>query len=554
MAGKGVQCSINKAFGNFEEFRHDHRNGGERMSGVKTGVASNPAVREIERNIWSHSDHTQARVTQIEQMMEEADRRNHEAIRKLTRDHQIQMDHSRAKANKNREQTRKIIDAFQKHKREQFERIRRLHGDIEAQNKKTQKFTAEIGQKIKKLSESHGRDIEQIKHQMTVKDLEIRRDMAKQEKRIRHDFNREINALANEVDQQRRETKKAITQIRNQFGRDLNDAKEDFRHRIHELGTTIQHKEDLQYERSVDWMNACNHLIDDIKEKRHSFFMPGKLNVLIEKYNRNIENTNSYAYQTMIANATALFDELVMLSDSIDLAEMEWMASFFALQDNTAHLVAEFKNAETLVYELDSERASKKISADVDYWSNHQLSALKTDIRALLTQVERSAKSLTKDEMDALSRKEDEFLVRLNGIIDEAKSTMLLSQSRFETAQRIDQTMQTLGYHLVDHTYESKDPRKTLYVKLADGLGNEMVISLAPDENIGTTFRLDFDFFNKENDEAFFTGTTQAIYDQLRDDGLDIATMKSLPGYERKSSDRHELRNIETIRDKVKAT
>jgi len=520
------------------------------MSGSKEMKVTRPVKPAVKQNTRPSRDMNMKRLENQISSLKVASQNKQQLVDSMMKRQIAQIQHVESKYSHLREQSQQILKSFTEHKTFQYEQMTRMKDRMKEQTLKQQQFIENTTNQMKQLSVKHQQDLASIKKQMQTQDDKLRQEIIAQEKRIQASFATQFQDLTQKLNAFKQDTNEKIKNVRTQMIQEIIQTKVEFNQKIHDLTATIQYKENMQYEKAKDWMDMCKCLIETIKTTRHQFFEPNRLDRLIQKYNRITNHAQSYAYQAMIASGMELFDELTSLSDDIHLAEMNWHDHLFLLQDQTSDMITSFNELKQLTYDFQQPNGTKTIEANVDYWSNQKLSLIREEIYHLLDELDTKGTSITLEQIKDFHQKERIMMAKLDQIAEEAKDNLLLSQSRFETAQRIDQTMQTMGYHVVDYTYENNDSRKPLYMKLADGLGNEMVVSLSPEESLADSYLLHIDFFNKENDEQFFSQSTHCIYDQLKSDGIDIELPKTTPGYERKSSDRHELKDIEQLRRK----
>ena len=201
---------------------------------------------------------------------------------------------------------------------------------------------------------------------------------------------------------------------------------------------------------------------------------------------------------------------------------------------------------QNLRYKLPTQDGEQEVDANVDYWSDGELSTIETDIadvRERTNQIE----ELSTAELMSLITALRNISSRIEETGEKAKEALICSQVRAELANTLAYTLQESGWEYVGYTYEGSEMNAALHIKLRDNIGNEIVTVISPELNRDTLGNnMEFNFFSDyNNDENTRNIWIAAILEQLRAAGLNVGKPKTKPGFENRSSDNEILRDLD---------
>lgn len=520
------------------------------MSGKKETIIQKPVKPEVKKKLKPSSAQQISRLNNQMQAIKHANSLKQNRLNQMSN----QMNRVNTDNKKLRQNSQKIVTSFNQYREKQQNQINNMNNKMHAERMATDQAFQKTQNQLVNIKQNQQTQIQSIREQIKNSNQQQKQALMNQEQKLKALMIKEIeesrNTLLASIDKQN----KIIQEIKTDFQTQILEVKHEFQSQLSRIENEIKNKEQNQYDLALDWIESCQYIFNHLKDTKHQLFRPGKLDVYQQDLTQILSMSNASAYQSMIVQAIQLFNDLKLFYDEIFELEMNHQDEYFILQDQISKLVSKVNDLKHLKYEQESDESSTEIELDVNYWTKGKLNDVVNVIEEdIITPLEQTSEFLSIEKLKQLQHLTSKQLIELDELEEEAKEQMLLSQMRVQMGQNIDSVMQTIGYHLVDYTYEHNDERNGFYIKLADGIGNEMVVKLEPTAFKNQDIKVALDFFNRENDENFFTQATQSIVNSLKEDGIAVNQPQTVKGYETRSSDDVKLLDFESIKLEVKS-
>ena len=355
---------------------------------------------------------------------------------------------------------------------------------------------------------------------------------------LANEQNRRLNALANNYAQSIEDLRKQRERDRVELQMSLNALKE----------RDQNHREQAQF-----WISQAEAFFADTEQYRHDMFTPNQLARLRGYIAQVQQDMQSEAYQSAIASARSVFNQAADLKERVVQAEIEWAHYHMQFQQAFADLRSELYYHQMMQFIIDTEAGEEHLDANIDYWSNNQLSA----IAEVITQIENVATHIndvpTVELISMLERiKEQRSL--LDKARENAKDALISSQMRAEMASTMAEHLQMAGWEFVGYTYEGNEMNAALHVKFRDNMGNEIVTIISPQNHQGEICNnMQVNFFDLYNNDESMRGIwVDGILESLREAGLNVGRPVTKPGFEIRQSDNEVVRDLEATSRKGK--
>lgn len=281
------------------------------------------------------------------------------------------------------------------------------------------------------------------------------------------------------------------------------------------------------------WLHDATLLYDVIRDQLpHERYAPGELAAL----GRRLDTARDTARQGQSQSALALVQEsyhgLSELRVEIELRDREWTGLHTVAYERLLELDGLAAQNAKRVIAAGQAGSHAEVDLDVDHWSDGALSALRSEVAALLDQVNDTEAPLTIEQLhDIIDARAPQLEHKLADVVERAHMRLFASQLRVNVADAVAQALDMAGYGVEDHLYEMMDRRRTFFAKLQHPNGNEIVVSVAPstDESGQCVLRLlsyDYDTASQfELDER-----AHAVTRQLETRGLHADDQGCEPG------------------------
>lgn len=348
---------------------------------------------------------------------------------------------------------------------------------------------------------------------------------------LANEQNRRLNALANNYAQSIEDLRKQRERDRAEMQASLNALKERDR----------THQEQAQF-----WISQAEAFFADIEQYRHGMFTPNQLARLRGHIAQVQQDMQSEAYQSAIASARSVFNQAVDLKERVVQAEIEWAHFHTQFQQEFADLRSELYYHQTMQFIIDTEVGEEHLDANIDYWSNNQLSAIAEVVTQMESIMEHINDVPTAELISMLERIKEQRRL-LDKARDDAKDALISSQMRAEMASTMAEHLQMAGWEFVGYTYEGNEMNAALHVKFRDNMGNEIVTVISPQSHQGELCNnMQVNFFDPYNNDESMRGIwVDGILESLREAGLNVGRPVTKPGFEIRQSDNEAVRDLD---------
>lgn len=373
------------------------------------------------------------------------------------------------------------------------ERLRRERRNRDRIEKRMREMENSLNRKIERLNELNEELDEEVRilnkelkeQKIKFKNLDEKIDLVKE------DLDREIQNLRNE-------TNKKIKKINNEL-------------------KAIRLERENKKELALSWLKNFENVIKMIRELDHEKFKPGELSKLIEEARLAKENINNGVYEAAISSlqerfidARNLFNEVFLLQQEFEELKTIALNNIDELND----LIEVQKEVEFIVFD-------EKVKLDVNYWTNGKLDRIKKRVKELKNKIEDS-KTTTEDLVEII-KEENILLDELKNISNEARDNLLLSESRIEIAEKVEEVLEDLGYDLNGATFEKDDKRKSAVLKFENEAGEEIITVITPK---GKKNSLNIIFSLENTNVAMKDLRLNNILNKLKEKGIELNNFK----------------------------
>ena len=374
--------------------------------------------------------------------------------------------------------------------RERLRRERKSRGKVENRVKKMERNFSKRIDNLRKLNEELDKEVrilneELTSHKIKFKNLDEKIDLVKE------DLDREIQSL-------RKETNLKIKKINNE---------------LKEIRLEKENKKEL----ALSWLKNFENVIKMIKELEHEKFKPGELNKLLEEARLAKKNINNGVFEAAISSlqerfldARELFNEVFLLQQEFEELKTIALNNIDELND----LLKAQKEVEFIIFD-------ENVKVDVNYWTNGKLERIKSEIEQLKEKIE-NPKTTTEELVEIIAR-ENVLFEELKNIAEEAKNNILLSESRIDLAENVEDVLEDLGYDLVGATFEKDDKRKSAVLKFENEGGEEIITVLTPRGNKNS---LNIIFGLENTNLAMKDMRLHSILNKLKERGIELNNFK----------------------------
>lgn len=335
------------------------------------------------------------------------------------------------------------------------------------------------------------------------------------------------------LEEQEARLEEAIEQERSQRQREVRELRQN-------LDSLMQDKDRAQMAASQTAADA-RLLFKAIEEQLpHEQFAPGRMAAMSRRLAQAESNVAQGHAQAALGQAQDLYLDLSDLRTEIELRDQEWRVAQVAAVSATAALLEQVKYNENL--EVTDAQGVKLdgVSLDVDFWSDGELSDLRTRAQELAALARGDhvtgdkARSTTLAELRAIVERDvPELNEELTAVIGRAGARQFASQVRVNLAEYVVEALEeATGFVWLDGetTYAGEDPRQAFYSKLKHPDDSEIVVEVAPDEQGESCVLRILSYDAGVPDEVERSRRAHVVADRLRDRGLPISAPTADPG------------------------
>jgi len=198
---------------------------------------------------------------------------------------------------------------------------------------------------------------------------------------------------------------------------------------------------------------------------------------------------------------------------------------------------------------FETEEGDESIKADIDYWSNGELSKFKSEAKANEKKLS-NADELNVEDLKELIKHSMETKEKVISLTELAKNNIILHEKRLHIADDITNSLEERGYELTDDCYEYDDAREAYRVKFENTLGEEVVTIITPKDN--QINQLDIHFFDKSVNEDERKLKLNDMLGSLSQDGIECDRPQCIAGSQFESQGNVKEKDFETIKNMKK--
>jgi len=415
----------------------------------------------------------------------------------------------------------------------------KIHKELDKQKNRIQsEFNSKINQ-INRRNHQQEQMINNLNAGMQDMERDFQREFQRQSSKHKNDMKNlnnkidfEVNHIHQKLDNQRKEYK---TLIQKQ-GKILNK-------KIDSIQKSIEVKEQNQKAQAEEWLKNAKDALTLVNGYNHQKFTPNEYDELMQRVNlveTNIKNGN---YE--ISNLQNIWIDSYKLRAKLEQLENEWNLYFQLARETNAELLATCEA--TKIVDMMFEEVDEKIEVDVDFWCDGKLNKILKETKEIDRKLD-NGESLKLDELKNLIEKSTTLKSELKTLTEEAKEKIILSQKRTDIAQTILESLEDRGFEYIEDCYESDDQRQAFRLKLENGLEEEVVTIITPQDSL--TNKIDIHFFDKSSNENERQARLKDMLQNLNENGVDCDKPKCVAGTENQSRGDEKVRNFEEVKIK----
>lgn len=285
---------------------------------------------------------------------------------------------------------------------------------------------------------------------------------------------------------------------------------------------------------------------------------PGALADLQSEFTITQRNIQQGHYEAAIAGGQATYGKALKLRAEIEFRQIEWETYYNEALTGVRAQLASLAVQQTARWTFDSEEGSKELDAEIDYWSDGTLTALKTRIEESLVSLEKRSATISLDALKQRIQANQADQAELEGIVMRAKEKLISSQLRALIALDLVNELANSGWQVDDAVWQGegadgKGFKNSYHLKLSDQGQNEMITVILPEDTPQGQIenRVQFAYYPRDNnDSRFAANQTARLNETLVQLGLTQERLQCVPGHERTIRGDTSRRDFEKIRMK----
>ncbi|SDX01582.1 hypothetical protein [Thiocapsa roseopersicina] len=299
-------------------------------------------------------------------------------------------------------------------------------------------------------------------------------------------------------------------------------------------------------------------ILDHIaRHQRHEQFAPCALDGLRAELAQSQANLDVGHEQAAIATGQALYRNALKLQAEIEYRQQEWDAWYHEALTALRAQLAAVEVQQTARWVFDTDQGALELDAEIDYWSDGALSALKGRISESVQRLEQHAVCLTLADLKASVEASQPLQAELEQLVTRAKERLIASQLRANIAEDLLNELAAEGWRLEEDAWHGQDAdagkgwKSAYHLKLRDQAGDEMITIILPEETpLGSIEnRVQFAYYPKDNNDARFAARqTERLGLTLARLGLTQEGLQCVPGHERTIRGDEARRDFEQVR------
>lgn len=214
--------------------------------------------------------------------------------------------------------------------------------------------------------------------------------------------------------------------------------------------------------------------------------------------------------QAAIATGQALFGKALKLQAEIEFRQQEWDAWYSEALANARAQLAAAEVQQTARWVFETDQGAQELDAEIDYWSDGALTALRTRLVDSLSRLEQGAANLTLADIKAEVEANRPVQAELEELVTHAKERLIASQIRVNIAEEVLSELEAEGWRLEEHVWQGQDTdagkgwKNAYHLKLQNQGGDEMITVVLPEETpVGAIEnRIQFAYYPRDNNDA----------------------------------------------------
>ncbi|MBS0017401.1 MAG: hypothetical protein KFF72_13805 [Arthrospira sp. SH-MAG29] len=443
--------------------------------------------------------------------------------------------------------------------REQDSRLRSLQQDLpERLNAVQQQAQREFQQRLAPLEQRTQRQQQEISGLRTgIKDLETQTNLRLQNQRrefqqnIRESEYRQQQQLQQEVGRLESSMREGFTQQRREYLGLLNSQRQEYlnlfqqqdhkftqliaeerqarqqgqqilQQQINQVVENLEAESQRKQQLAVDYFADVDQVWKQIdRDYQHQRFAPGKLADLRRDLDLANSNIQGGVFEAAIATCQQTYLKLAYLRLELEQKQQEWLSYYQASLTDLRSLITEVQAHRECEVEVGQGSDAETFKCEINYWTNGRLSEYENQLNQLETQLVEGEATLTTEQVKNIGENINQLQPILGEIVEQAKLSILGSQMRAEIADRIVETLENIGYTLVDDTYEGEDERNAFVAKVKNVAGDEVVTVISPQSEFGANSVSINSFSQTLIDEKATRQNADAIFNILNEAGVE---------------------------------
>ncbi len=402
-------------------------------------------------------------------------------------------------------------------------------------------------------------------HALRNAEARMQREMSGQLANIGRRHDRFENALSGMSDNMRRMERENTQRLRNLstefqeqgewFSNALAEQRQALEGQIQDLNQRIETEKQGKADRASQWAQNTRALLEAVDQAyRHEKFRPGELQKLRDELAFTESNIRNGDFESAISKSQETYLRAQTLRMALEQLELEWQAHLNAARRGAAETLALCEAQK--VAEFLWEESGESVKAEVDFWTDGKLSALRARAEAEEKRLE-AADALSLQDLQQSVVESGQMREAVILLVEQAKEALLASQLRNDIGEAIEEVLTEAGWQLSDATYQGEDLREAMHVKFKHHNGlDELVTIISPERTPDNGFRnkLSVSFFDhSSNDETLRRARVETMTQILREEGLDCTPPQAAPGMEQQASGDVRQLDFEAVRRAVKA-
>lgn len=356
----------------------------------------------------------------------------------------------------------------------------------------------------------------------------LKRESAQLNASMKQGFKQQREEYLNLTRQQRQEYLNLINQQDSKFTNLIQQEREArqqgqqiLQQQINQVVSNVEQEKQRKQTIAENLLNDLDIIWEQINlGYQHQRFTPGRLNDLKRNLEFSRSNINSGITEAAIATCQQTYLDLADLRLKLEQKEQEWQLYYHATLTDLGSLITEVRANRECELEVGELGEGEKFQVEVDYWVNGRLSDYEKQLTSLEKQLKDGEKTLTTEEIKEIGQKIAQLEPVLGDIVEQAKLAILSSQLRVEIADRVVETLSSLGYTMNDAVYEGEDDRNAYVVKMHNIAGDEVVTVITPEKEFGTNSVSINTFSSTILDEKATQQQAKAIFEVLEEEGV----------------------------------